>query len=113
MAQWRHGLGGLRCFVVLGALVALPTDTRAQATQEELSGNKLHAWCQGADVEACESEIDEYGFAYAGEHCVPDAATFQQIVDVIKLYLVNRPERRHLPAWQLIGEAVDQAWPCE
>ena len=96
--------------LALVAVIVLPASSVAEA--DEPSGNDLHRWCQGESVGLCNDEIDEYGFWYSDEHCVPEAATFQQIVDVVKLYLVNHPERRHLNMWQLIGDAVDQAWPC-
>lgn len=85
----------------------------AAAEGEGFTGNVLHRLCQSADVKACEDEIDEFVFLFGEAFCVPEAATFQQIVDVVKLYLVNHPERRHLSGWDMIDEAVSQAWPCD
>ncbi len=97
--------------ILLGGNLALWPGASA-AEGDDLTGNDLHRWCQGENVPWCEDEIDEYGLWYGEDHCVPEAASFQQIVDVVKRYLVNRPERRHLDMWDLISDAVDQAWPC-
>jgi hypothetical protein len=45
-------------------------------------------------------------------HCAPSNATAGQVRDMVKNFLVNRPERRHQAADLLVLEVLVQAWPC-
>lgn len=44
--------------------------------------------------------------------CIPDGVTNRQSIDVIKNYLQNSPEKRHLDASLLIYSALAKTWPC-
>lgn len=44
--------------------------------------------------------------------CISPNADMNQIVDVFHLYMKNHPERRHLPAQNLVAEALASAFSC-
>jgi hypothetical protein len=47
-----------------------------------------------------------------GNFCVPDGVTGGQLGDVVKLYLRNHPEGRHLSADELVTAALKEKFPC-
>jgi hypothetical protein len=49
---------------------------------------------------------------YGTTVCGPENVSVQQMVDVVKLYLTNHPERRHLAARDLAANALTEAFPC-
>jgi len=38
--------------------------------------------------------------------------TAQQLRDIVKLYLRGHPEKRHLPASDLVTAAINENFPC-
>lgn len=44
--------------------------------------------------------------------CMPANVTIKQGIDVVKKYLQNTPEERHLGGSILIYSALLKAWPC-
>lgn len=45
--------------------------------------------------------------------CFPEAARYQQGVDVVKQYIEANPGERHLSAYVLTRSALFKAWPCK
>ena len=45
-------------------------------------------------------------------HCFPPGVTRLQIHDVVVRYLQDHPDRRHSGAAGLVGDALQEAWPC-
>jgi hypothetical protein len=46
-------------------------------------------------------------------HCGPAGITLQQVVDLTRRELVNRPESRHNSADIYVVDALSKAWPCK
>lgn len=46
------------------------------------------------------------------EFCIPQGVTRQQAVDVVKKFLFDNPATLHLPADDLVVQALRSAWPC-
>ncbi|MBW7922833.1 MAG: hypothetical protein H3C51_12145 [Rubellimicrobium sp.] len=46
------------------------------------------------------------------KYCIPEQASRNQISDVVKRYLENTPEIRHVEARDLVLFALQQAFPC-
>jgi hypothetical protein len=44
--------------------------------------------------------------------CVPTNADMNQMVDIVKNFIRDHPEKRHLVATGLVAEAFAQAFPC-
>lgn len=44
--------------------------------------------------------------------CSPSGVTYGQEEDIFRKYLVDHPERRHLPASELVIESMQTAFPC-
>ncbi len=49
---------------------------------------------------------------FASTTCWPDGATMKQAMDVIKQFLDDTPQSRHLNATNLVHQAMQKAWPC-
>jgi hypothetical protein len=45
--------------------------------------------------------------------CIPEGVTKGQLADVVKKYLGEHPERRHLDAGGLVPEALTASFPCK
>jgi hypothetical protein len=95
----------------------------ADSYESTESGNSLLAKCVGPP----ESELVCAGYttgvvdmiklleatnAVAKRHCFPPGVTRLQIHDVVVHYLQDHPERRHDGAAGLVGDALQEAWPC-
>ena len=46
------------------------------------------------------------------QYCVPTQSTMGQIRDVVRQFLEAHPEKRHMAAAGLVGEALQGAFPC-
>lgn len=105
-------------FIALASVACVPT-ARAEAT-----GNQLKAYCaapmQTPTNAMCLGYISGALDAYrAVDHmrktklfCMPDGATGEQIVSMIKQYLDEHPEQLHLVASQLIYIVIAGTFPC-
>jgi len=49
-----------------------------------------------------------------GSFCIPQKGVeYGQVVDVVKKYLEDTPERRHFYAFVLVKEALQKSFPCK
>ena len=106
--------------LITAVLVAVSLTTQAQASR----GNELHKTCQ-TDLSNSEYAVFNSGFCLgyiSGAHealggppltCEPDGVNRNQIVDIVKKYLVEHPEKRHEHSVKLIMEALENAFPCK
>ncbi len=100
----------------LGAAVTIHgnnlfTDCTATNTNVAKEQWLLIGTCLGyvtAIVDALSSGNSVNGF----KACVPLNADMQQIVDVVKNFIRDYPEKRHLVAAGLVAEALARAFPC-
>jgi len=102
----------------LSILLALPFSANAAIT-----GNELHAFCSGQDTGLCmgiiTGTVSGFKFAELAHKkettpliCVPDNVTNNQIIDIVKNYLRDKPGERHNSATSAILYAVRDAFPC-
>jgi hypothetical protein len=94
------------------AILAASLTTPAQA---EIDGNWLK--------DTCNNESPGYmGFCrgyvvgvsqFSRFPCAPVGMGMVQEVAIIVKYLADHPERLHVPAKELVGEAVNNAFPCK
>ena len=107
----------------LAAIVVALAPTVAHALY--LEGNDLHRDCampektaQGqyclAYVTGVFDTIDAFRQVQKTKPmiCAPVQATPGQIVDVVREYLNEHPEKRHMAAVVLVGAALQNAFPC-
>ena len=45
--------------------------------------------------------------------CAPESVQLRQAVDIVKQWLTNNPDKRHLSAALLTYHALRQVWPCK
>jgi hypothetical protein len=45
--------------------------------------------------------------------CVPRGVKSGQVRDLVVRFLRTHPEQRHLPGWELVNNALVNAWPCK
>jgi Rap1a immunity proteins len=102
--------------VALSSLVIPEADAAAY-----IDGNKLLDECENVPSEFLKGTC--YGYvvgvqdAVDGLHwfCVPEGSNgvvAKQLVDVVKVYLRDHPERRHYSASSLVTEALEEKFPC-
>jgi hypothetical protein len=89
------------------------------------SGNELYDLCTSSSavkLGACSGYIMGVSDAesvlatetgHARLFCEPDSAVVRQDVDIVKRYLENHPELRHLSAASMVVFALQQAFPCK
>jgi hypothetical protein len=101
--------------VVLAALVS-PADAGF------VDGNKLHQDCSSMlNVldSSCAAYIsavaDMLGAAPVSGHraCLPPGVKLGQAVDVVKRWLADNPQSRHLPGPEVVATALERAFPCK
>ena len=96
---------------------------------EPFDGNMLYESCTATSRDkyykehaaACKAFVmgvtDTIAVLQSGEDggptiCVPANATQEQLTDVVRNYMTNHAESRHLPAAGLSVVAIGQAFPC-
>ncbi len=93
------------------------------ATANYFVGNELHAFCQSDDLtrkHACVGYITGIADVLAEGNvvdgwraCISLGVTNTRLTDVVKSWLVQNVENRHLSAPRLIAEALAEAFPCD
>ena len=82
------------------------------------NGNELHESCQRPESPASRGLCSGYIVGVAdtlknlGAFCWPRGSTRGQVTDVVTLYLRDHPEKRHLPAYELVTAALKEKFPC-
>ena len=100
------------------ALACLPAAARADTT-----GNDLWRICTSKDardnglcygyVTAIAEVIGQPAGIYGHHACLSNDTAIQQIVDVVKRYLDQRPEVRHYGAYNLLVPVLVEAFLCK
>lgn len=105
------------------------TPARSEASVAILSGNQLHEYCS-ASLEGAATEALKYMFcagfirgAYEqlwlddvirksdGSTCLPESATNEQLIDIVKDWLKDNPGERHNFATTAVSTALNEAFP--
>lgn len=94
------------------------------ATAAFIDGNKLLAYCQGAELDRriCEGFVAGSADALSdltnalpepkGTYCRPMNMTIQQATDIVVKALIEHPERRSDSAADVTIGAIIKAFPC-
>jgi len=116
-----------RTALVVACLVALVFSglgMGGKAVAEVIAGSKLFEDCRDGDNPNARDSTYKWGtcFGYingvadallpAGLYCLPTGASAGQVLDVAKLYIQDHPDKRYLPAPQLIVNALKEKFPC-
>lgn len=60
--------------------------------------------------------VDYNGLLAAGggtpEFCAPDGVSSKQQLEVVRQYIKKDPKSWNYSAWDLVREALAEAWPC-
>src|SRR5262245_9358301 len=112
----------IRTVVIVLAFFSLLME--GEAVAKVIDGNKLFSDCRDGDNPSARDSTYKWGtcFGYingvaealvpAGLYCLPDGAKAGQVLDVANLYLQDHPDKRYLPAPQLIVNALVEKFPC-
>jgi len=112
------------CVAFLVASVFSGLGIGGKAVAEVIDGSKLFADCRDGDNPNARDSTYKWGtcFGYingvaealvpAGLYCLPTGAKAGQVLDVAKLYIQDHPDKRYLPAPQLIVNALKEKFPC-
>jgi len=105
---------------LLAGLVLAATALPARAGF--IDGNKLHQDCSSM-LNVLDSSCAAYISAVAdileqapvARHraCLPPGAKLSQAVDVVKRWLAENPQSRHLPGPEVVATALERAFPCK
>ena len=83
------------------------------------NGNQLYSDCKtgGSTEQICYGYIMGVADVLAGQGantvCVPQEVTANQLVDVVKKYMTDHPEFRHLSGPSEVTEALAEAFGCK
>jgi hypothetical protein len=100
-------------------------------TANAFTGNQLHELMNASDVSA-KTTVIAYIRGYLDASwmsrgtfrvhdgkqvsgtffCMPEGATVDQAVDIVKAELAASPQHRHLPASAFVYASLSRAWPC-
>jgi len=92
------------------------TSQKVWAEVQGIDGNDLADLCRFNNK--CDLFITGYvlgvidGMPRTSSICYPDGGTANQFAAVIKKYIDNHPEERHLHATDIILESMQDAFPC-
>jgi Rap1a immunity proteins len=127
----------ITCLLFLAAVSTFgqkPTAEREEGPAIVWTGNQLFSLCpenvwKGASDEEtaghrlCEAYIDgvaqTLGIEQLDHHtalpafCPSKYVTLRQILDVVKKYVVEHPEKRDMPAPWLVAQPLHEAFPCQ
>ena len=108
-----------RYALLIGAALAA---LLAPAEAGFVDGNKLQRDCSGV-FNVLDSSCAAYVSAVAdvlatapvARHraCLPNGVTLGQTVDVVKRWLNDNPQLRHLPGPEVVATALEGAFPCK
>jgi hypothetical protein len=98
--------------LIIAALIAAPA-----AHAEFLSGNQLLTRIDSAEIAqqgvALGYVMGVHDSLRSVTHCSPPDITSGQLRDMVRQYLVNNPQNRHLAADSLVGHVLKSVWPCK
>jgi Rap1a immunity proteins len=94
-----------------------------------INGNALNNYCnpnksapaqEWAMAATCMGYLAAVMDAFAGggdvngyRACIPPTADMNQIVDIVKRFIRNHPEKRHFLAVGLVAASFSEAFPCK
>lgn len=101
---------GRQSFLFIAAVLLLTPAAHGGAfdgneLQEEC--NQSATFCQGYVAGVFDAE------SFFPTLCVPDEASYGQLVDVVTQWLRDHPERRHESAVRLVVQAINEKFPCK
>lgn len=113
----------VRIALLIGAaaLSVQPASAQAQATDLTGTGNQLLETCQDTQVfklMLCSGYVNGVvegaGLRRVGDQlfCFPEGVTKGQVQSVTVQFLTDHPEKRHMPSYILIAQAMMRAFPC-
>ena len=101
--------------LIFASMLAL--STAAHATGDFYTGNEIHAYLGGEQGGTKRAAAMGYvaGVVIATQrtHCAPESITIGQSVDIVRNFLANNPQIRHMSAAVLILAAIFATWPCQ
>ncbi len=106
------GSDGMKRIIALALVICAFTGLARPAVGFIFSGNDLYQWCGQsalAEQELCTGYIVGQ---LRRRHCVPEKVPIKKVVDVVKKFLVEHPEKRRGSASVIVAVAVGDAWPC-
>lgn len=82
-----------------------------------MAGNKLLQMLKDGEVIGVSyivgvSDATASDDAYEGRYCVPKQANWKQVGDVVRKFLEENPEIRHLSAADITRNVLINAFPC-
>ena len=89
----------------------LYTDCTATTTKVPTEQFLLAGTCIGY-ITAITDALSSGNLVNGFKACIPINADMNQIVDVVKNFIRDNPEKRHLVAVGLVAEAFARAFPC-
>jgi hypothetical protein len=106
--------------LALGAGLAAPDPTRAAAPSSAgifVTGEDLWASCNGPSQTFCAGYVaavaDILGTGkLALRACLPGSATLPELIEVIRRYLAEHPDKRAYTAYSVVSYALVQRFPC-
>jgi hypothetical protein len=97
-------------------IATVATVVSFNAYAEPKTGNELLSQCLSQDTGSVVCVAYVRGVVdtilIIGGMCIPDVVVVGQVRDVGIRYLKAHPENRHLPAVNLLANAIANAWPC-
>jgi Rap1a immunity proteins len=106
--------------LVAAPFMAVADDAFLPNSNAFVSGNKLYDWCTATDGSfdkgACYGYIQAVADVANGlksvDVCMPSSVTVRESIDVVYIYLRDKPAERHFLAYGTVIAALAAAFPC-
>jgi len=100
--------------VLLALAAAIPAHAQRVST---VTGNRLMMLCHTADLTGCDAYLAGFADAMAEEPpphraCIPSVVTTPQLRAVVLKLLHDEPDKRALPAAEIVVHAYGKAFAC-
>jgi hypothetical protein len=100
--------------ILLAVSAVLPAEAQRVST---ITGNRLMMLCHTADSTGCDAYLAGVADAIAEEPpphlaCIPSVVTTQQLRAVVLKLLHDEPDKRALPAAEIVVHAYGKAFAC-
>jgi Rap1a immunity proteins len=105
--------------IIVALMLAVLTGatTAQEQTQQYISPDTLHEWCQQQPARAMAYVAGAFDAlmlnASSAPMCIPAESTLAQARDAVCNYLRDNPAKRHYNTASSLWLAQSQAWPCK
>ena len=100
--------------LITGCLISTPSSAQFYDGNDlKRTCDRGSDFCNGYIIGAVDDLVMQQQVDGAKKYyCIPAGSETTQVVDIVKRYLTNNPEKRHWPASFLVTNALSETYSC-